>query len=577
MLSLRSRTRHQPTRPQSRAGLAAKSCRRAGFTLFSWLGIGVCGLAGVQAQQTDLHGFVPPAAPALGVTIPEPVPAPHGTLHVGLAFDYERGVLDRKVGCAPGSSDAACRNGLAAASARVPELGAGALLVDLALFDVLALSVALPLSLDRAELNGGSSQIHGGLGDIHFGVRGAFVASGAMRVGYSLDLSLPSAAADTFAGDPAATLTPSVIASQALGRLTLGAQVGYRLRRRQVLWGVESDDELALALAGRYALIPQLAVVAELRAALGIGGRSFRRAEAPAEIDLGLQVGSASGWRLDLGVGSGAWPGEGGMGAPDFRGFLVLRRAIGTSTCTTGPEDHDGFADADGCGDPDNDRDGVPDALDVCPNDPEDRDGFADADGCPDLDNDADGVPDARDLCPNDSEDRDGFQDEDGCPEPDNDADGIADGVDRCRLDPEDHDGYDDEDGCPEPGPGRPTVTLAGARLLMSDRIYFDDDADTLHPLSLPTLDVMAAAIKALPGHARVRVEGNTDDSGDAQANIDLSYRRARAVVEYLKAQGVPSSQLEYVGRGASQPLAPNLTVEGRALNRRVEFVVIGR
>jgi outer membrane protein OmpA-like peptidoglycan-associated protein len=543
----------------------------------SWLTLSSLGVTSARAQQVDLHGFAPPAQPALGVTIPDPVPAAHGTLHVGLAFDYEHGVIDRTIGCTPGASDAACRGARASASAHVPQLGAGALLLDLALFDRLTLSVALPLSLDRVSLNGGSTETHGGLGDLRFGLRGAFVSHGPTLVGYVLDLTLPSAAADTFSGDAAATLTPGVIVSHALGRLTLGAEVAYRLRRRQVWLGVESDDELAIGIVGRYALTRQLAAVAEYRARLGIGGRSFSRAEAPAEIDLGLQIGSASSWRLDFGVGAGAWPGEGGMGAPDFRGFLILRRAISTSTCKTGPEDRDGFADADGCGDPDNDHDGVPDAVDACPNDPEDRDGFDDEDGCPDLDNDADGLPDARDLCPNDSEDRDGFQDQDGCPEPDNDADGVPDGVDRCRLDPEDHDGYDDEDGCPEPGPGRPTVTLAGARLLMSDRLYFDDEADTLHPLSLPTLDALVAAIQALPGHARVRVEGYTDDSGDAQANIDLSYRRARAVVEYLKAHGVPSTQLEYVGRGASQPVAPNTTIEGRALNRRVEFVVIGR
>jgi len=255
----------------------------------------------------------------------------------------------------------------------------------------------------------------------------------------------------------------------------------------------------------------------------------------------------------------------------------VLRAALDTATCSSGPEDYDGWQDADGCADLDNDGDGIPDTADACPNDAEDRDGFADADGCPDPDNDADGLVDARDLCPDHSEDRDGFQDLDGCPEPDNDGDGVADGQDRCGLDPEDRDGFDDEDGCPEPGPGHPTVTLSGSRLLMSDRIFFEDEADTLHPMSMPALDALAAAMQSLAGHPRVRVEGHTDDSGNPQANIDLSYRRARAVVEYLKAQGVPAERLEYVGRGSAQPLAPNTTAEGRALNRRVEFVVIER
>jgi OOP family OmpA-OmpF porin len=48
---------------------------------------------------------------------------------------------------------------------------------------------------------------------------------------------------------------------------------------------------------------------------------------------------------------------------------------------------------------------------------PEDKDGFQDADGCPDPDNDGDGIPDTADKCPNDPETKNGYQDEDGCPD----------------------------------------------------------------------------------------------------------------------------------------------------------------
>ena len=53
----------------------------------------------------------------------------------------------------------------------------------------------------------------------------------------------------------------------------------------------------------------------------------------------------------------------------------------------------------------------------MCPNDPEDKDNFEDADGCPDPDNDKDGIPDIRDKCPNEPENYNGFEDEDGCPD----------------------------------------------------------------------------------------------------------------------------------------------------------------
>jgi OOP family OmpA-OmpF porin len=63
------------------------------------------------------------------------------------------------------------------------------------------------------------------------------------------------------------------------------------------------------------------------------------------------------------------------------------------------------------------DGDGIPDDIDQCPRVPEDRDGFQDADGCPDDDNDNDGISDAHDACPNEPETKNGYEDADGCPD----------------------------------------------------------------------------------------------------------------------------------------------------------------
>ena len=84
------------------------------------------------------------------------------------------------------------------------------------------------------------------------------------------------------------------------------------------------------------------------------------------------------------------------------------------------------------------------------PDEPEDKDGFQDDDGCPEPDNDNDGIPDAADKCPNEAEDRDGFEDDDGCPDQDNDGDGIADADDKCPNEPETVNGFEDDDGCPD-------------------------------------------------------------------------------------------------------------------------------
>src|SRR5690606_28463781 len=70
----------------------------------------------------------------------------------------------------------------------------------------------------------------------------------------------------------------------------------------------------------------------------------------------------------------------------------------------------------------------------------------------------------------------------------------------------------------------------------------------------------------------RVRIEGYTDSVGNPNFNRLLSEHRANAVREYLIAQGIEPTRLVAVGRGADNPIAPNTTAQGRALNRRIEF-----
>ena len=69
-----------------------------------------------------------------------------------------------------------------------------------------------------------------------------------------------------------------------------------------------------------------------------------------------------------------------------------------------------------------------------------------------------------------------------------------------------------------------------------------------------------------------VTVVGHTDNTGAAAYNQDLSQRRADAVANVLRDAGVRASRLIAYGRGESQPIATNLTAEGRAQNRRVEI-----
>ncbi len=74
-----------------------------------------------------------------------------------------------------------------------------------------------------------------------------------------------------------------------------------------------------------------------------------------------------------------------------------------------------------------------------------------------------------------------------------------------------------------------------------------------------------------------IEVVGHTDDVGDDAYNQDLSEKRANAVRDYLVAAGVDGSKIVTVGMGESMPVASNTTDEGRAENRRVDVLVLGR
>ena len=77
-------------------------------------------------------------------------------------------------------------------------------------------------------------------------------------------------------------------------------------------------------------------------------------------------------------------------------------------------------------------------------------------------------------------------------------------------------------------------------------------------------------------GNMRIRIEGNTDDRGSHQLNVQLSKRRAKSVADYLvNVHGFPSNRLIIVGNGPDQPVADNATESGRAKNRRTDFELI--
>lgn len=275
---------------------------------------------------------------------------------------------------------------------------------------------------------------------------------------------------------------------------------------------------------------------------------------------------------------------------------------------------HPGPQSSGGCP-ADADADGVADALDQCP----EAKGPSNGNGCPvEQDSDMDGLADGSDACPTVA----GIVARHGCPA-DRDGDSVADGEDLCPNTA----GAINLRGCPpspedmmsEPQAQTGQITeipasvaaalptapakiddsaplvdtrlgkvktypalqpAADSPISDSDRavldsaiamLEFEPDSATLTGNSANALMNVANLLKRYPD-AILEISGHTDSSGDAVANMELSKERARACALFFVQHGVPLKRLKAAGFGESRPIASNDTIEGRRLNRRVEF-----
>lgn len=238
-----------------------------------------------------------------------------------------------------------------------------------------------------------------------------------------------------------------------------------------------------------------------------------------------------------------------GDGVPDY-----------ADVCPGTPKEARGFVDEKGCP-KDSDGDGVPDYKDKCPNT---RAGATvDANGCP-KDTDGDGVPDYADECPGTPKEAYGFVDAKGCPL-DTDGDGVPDYLDKCPKTP----------GVPENG-GCPAIKEAERKVFERalHGINFETGKDVIRPESYAILNEVAKIMVNNPNY-KLQINGHTDNVGKPEANQSLSERRAAAVKQYLVNVGISESRLTAAGFGQDRPVAPNTTVANKALNRRVEFIVL--
>lgn len=111
------------------------------------------------------------------------------------------------------------------------------------------------------------------------------------------------------------------------------------------------------------------------------------------------------------------------------------------------------------------------------------------------------------------------------------------------------------------------------ARALNLQIINFASDSAVIPDINKPILDQAAAILRQAP-HISLMVEGYTDATSNPVHNQVLSDQRAKSVVAYLIGQGVTASQLHAIGYGEDNPIADNVTEQGKFRNRRIEFRV---
>lgn len=119
-------------------------------------------------------------------------------------------------------------------------------------------------------------------------------------------------------------------------------------------------------------------------------------------------------------------------------------------------------------------------------------------------------------------------------------------------------------------------IRNTGDRLIvtMPQDILFATDSATLQGNLTGDIRDVGRSLLAYP-NTTTQVIGHTDSDGAAAYNLNLSQRRAQAVANVLTSEGVPSGRIQVIGRGEDQPIASNLTPEGKRQNRRVEIVIL--
>lgn len=502
---------------------------------------------------------------------------------------------------------------------------------SLVLFDRFRIAATLPL---QVFADGHAGRINGqfypapensfAIGDMRFSsdVRLFGTYGDPITAAVGLQVTAPTGDTASYTGDGDARIQPRVSIAGDVSLVTYALRAGYQYRgRSEVFAGNRIGSELVFSLAaGARLLNKSLVIGPELYGSTVVDdGAAFSARSTPVEGLLGGHW-TISGLRLGGGLATGL---SRGYGSPVFRWVLGVEYAPeyappAKPVPKVKDRDGDGIPDEldscpdvpgvksddpvhNGCPAPtDRDGDGILDDVDACPDlpgvrtedrrtngCPPDRDGdgiYDSADACPDVpgveqadpkkngcppDSDDDGIIDAEDACPDVPGVKSDNPEKNGCPNPDIDGDGIPNEQDACPTVPGPPDKDPKRNGCPK-------AFLQGGVIRILDQVKFKPASAEILP-GKDSVDVLQAVAKVMKDHPEVklvRVEGHTDNTGNAAANKRLSAARAASVVKWLTQHGVEAKRLTSTGYGQERPLDSNSTDEGRRNNRRVEFHV---
>jgi OOP family OmpA-OmpF porin len=401
------------------------------------------------------------------------------------------------------------------------------------LFDRVQLGVVMPVVLTQELAMMGSSLAPGDLRvDARVRVLGP-ARRGSGRLALAATLLLPTGRGGAYAGDGAVGVVPRLIFELTNARdFVFAANLGLAVRP-----GWENQ---ILARAGvTIPLLPRVLVTLEasfktlLRDPLAGGALSLEALGGVHHVGRsGLAVGVAAGPRLLDGEGSA-----------DVRvlGLVGYAPQVAEPAVVVSDRDHDA----------------VPDADDLCPEVPAGRRPDSRRRGCPFVERVVPEAPPVVVAPP-------------PPPDPDRDRDGIANDDDRCPDDAGPASSDPATHGCPR-------VYVTADRVVITQQPRFAVDRAVILPESAPLLMEVAAVLEAHPELARIEVQGHTDDRAGDEHNQVLSRRRAESICDWLVGRGIARSRLVARGYGRTRPLVDNATPAGRAMNRRVEFVVLER